>query len=165
MTIKNFAEERGVNATAVAMYLSRYEEKHPDFKRYNDGTKDFTDECLRVLDEQYPLPKPVEIYNHDPDDLRRIKDQGETINTLVKRNDALVERMSGMQDRLDEQQKQIAAADAERLRIESHDQQISAELEEQKRRTKKAEEERDALRAELAAERKKPWFKKLFGLD
>lgn len=108
MTIKEFASGRGVDQKTVGIYLKRHDMTY-------DRVNGLTEEQLKVLEEKYPLPKPVEV----------IEDV-ETMKELIKVQKELVEA----QKALVRGAEKVALAEAQQLRLEDQQERIK-QLEQQ----------------------------------
>lgn len=58
-----FAESRGVNPDTVATYIRRHPEVFSGHTQQQGNKLLLDDDAVKILDEKYPLPKPVEIIN------------------------------------------------------------------------------------------------------
>lgn len=107
MTVKQFAEQRGIESGTVYVYISR----HPEIKSHTfkqGKAMELDDEALRILSEQYPLPKPVQVVNGIPKEEHDalLKENEE----LLKKYNAVLEQVARIQtERLEERKKLVEA--------------------------------------------------------
>ncbi len=105
--MSEFAKDRGVPNQTVFMYMKRHDMEY-------DREKGLTDEQLRILDEVYPLPKPVQVINGVPEEehFRKLQEKDEKIQAL---QNSIIE----LQKSLTEKQDLLNQANTERLLIEA----------------------------------------------
>lgn len=109
MTITEFCKSRNVDAQAIRKYI----ERHPvDFTGHT-GKKGraitLDNYAIKILEEKYPLPSPVEIIEDKETRLKLIQAQ---------------ERIIQLQNKLQEQTTVIAQAESIKLLLQDRDQQI-----------------------------------------
>ena len=185
MTISEFAKSHNVESGAVRMYLLRHKE---EFGNHVDNTKkmvELDETAVKMLEEQYPLPKPVTIINGIPEEEHR--------KLLEEYNEAL-KQIARLQATAAEQAQKIASAEAKQLLLEEKERQLESqarllsnvreELKESRAtadalhqrkyetdlenvelqgKTEQLQEELERLRNELNQEKSKGLLKKLFG--
>ena len=136
MTLKEFAESRGIEYNTLMQWLFR----RPELRRkLSKVGKTYIvepgDEVYEILDEKYPFPRPVQIVQDE--EARR--ELAETRKKLVELQETMIAIAS-----------KAARADAMQLMIEQKDE----ELEQTKRRAEEAEQEgREAESRAKAAEK------------
>lgn len=137
MNISDFAKQRNIEPQAVSRYISR----HPEIKEHTkkDGKMvELLPEAERLLDEVYPLPKPVHVVQGVPQEeyeavLKKLAQQQEIIIKL-------------QQERI-EDQKQIAKAEATQLLLEDKERQLNDLREQREQSLIQIEEEKERTRA------------------
>ena len=141
VSISDFAREHGVEPQAVSRWLNRHEELQKQL--IEDGKKKLIDrdgELYRILEEQYPYPKPTVIINGlDQDAERELRER------LQKAQELIIQ----MQNELTDQKLLNAKHEADKKLLED--------------REKRYEEDMQKLTTELEAERAKTWWQKLTG--
>lgn len=162
MNLTEFAEARNVKINAVSNYLSR----HPEIKKHTvriGKETELTPQAIDMLDSVYPLPKPIQIMTGvDPDEHKRVQTELEIIR---KKYDATLEKITVLQDKMMEDQKLLAQAEAQKQLLEDKEAQLNAaKAEGEKKDTeiddlKKANED---LRVELERLKNRSFFDRLF---
>lgn len=133
MNISDFARSRSVDPQAVSRYISR----HPELQKLTTRvgkTVELTPEAERLLDEVYPLPRPVQVIQGIP---------AEEYEALQKKYAAALEKLSQVQEIRLEEQKLVAAGEAAQLLLSDREDQlreVRQRLEEEKSRADAAEE-------------------------
>ena len=184
MTIKEFAESRGIAQNTVSMYLKRYSDKHAGFVRYvtdennrpvcdNQGQQMLTDECIAVLERKYPLPEPVAVYEHHPEDLARIVSLERSVSLLsesnarlTEQNSRLLEQLAVSSKELEDSREKVRAIEEKQYSAEKEFMTSAEGMKEEIEASKKAEAEsaRRVEELEKALEdAKRPWWRRLFG--
>lgn len=111
ITISEFAKERGVDRVAVNSWIRN----HPDIdkacsKKGKEKIIDTLSDEYKMLEKQYPLPKPVEV----------IEDT-ESRKKLIQAQELIIQ----MQDKLLDAQEKLASAEATKLLLEDKEMQLS----------------------------------------
>ena len=153
MTITEFCKGREVDSQAVRRYIERHPEEFENHTGKKGRETTLDEEALRILEQKYPLAKPVQIINGvDPEDyadaLRKI---GQLQETIIM-----------MQNARQEDLQKIAAAEASQMLLEEKSEALRELKEEYNfEREKRNEAEREAAVLQKEVES----FKKtLFGL-
>lgn len=112
MNIADFARAHDASPDAVRMWISRNPDKFPEgaiTRKSGHRDAELSAAAVAVLEQAYPMPKPVQVIQHDPEDveeLRLLRKRVDTLQeTLIATQQALleVEREKG------EVQRQLAA--------------------------------------------------------
>lgn len=131
MNLTEFAEARNVKINAVSNYLSR----HPEIKKHTvriGKETELTPQAIDMLDSVYPLPKPIQIMTGvDPDEHKRVQTELEIIR---KKYDATLEKITVLQDKMMEDQKLLAQAEAQKILLEDRESQLKIATEEGKKK-------------------------------
>ena len=61
MNIKEFAQGRGVDPQAVSRYIARHSDEFDGLITRDGKSSVLSDEAIEILDDVYPLPRPVEV--------------------------------------------------------------------------------------------------------
>lgn len=137
ISLSSFAKSREVSADTVATYIRRHKKMFEGMTE-RQGNKMFLDDrALELLEEVYPLPKPIQVIEDTESRQRLIEAQAYIIK---------------LQEKMTEQAQLIAKAEGVQLLLEDK----TAELAELK-------EKCDKLQADYEAELKKSWWDKLRG--
>ena len=149
MNLTQFAKERNVKTNTISNYLSR----HPEIRKHilkNGKEVDLTPEAIKMLDEVYPVPKPVQVINGvDPEEHKRVQRE---LEILHGKYESKLETILELQDKLNQVQSQIARAEATQLLLEDRNEQLKKEMEKSAK-----------LQEELNQEKAKTWIQKFFG--
>lgn len=140
MTLKEFSESHGVNIGAVSVYIKRHPDLFKDLINQSNTDKrsvDLSEEAVQILEKKYPVPEPVIVYNHHPDDLEMIKQKDQQILILTD----MLKKEHDKNTLLETERESTAAL---RIQIEDH----KYRLEEEKKRS---EEERSRADQSLEA--------------
>ena len=138
MKIGQFIQGRGVERQAVSRYINRHKEEFNGHISKDGKEMELDSYAVSVLEEVYPLAKPVTIIEGVPHE-EYIRLQEELINSH--------KIISDLQNRLIEQQNVLT------------DMKVSYALLETKEKT--IDDELTALKEELEQEKSKTWFQKL----
>ena len=132
MTITEFASTRNVQMQTISVYIRRHKEKFKGHIKQNGKTRELDEVALKLLEEQYPLPKPVTIIEGVPREEyeKALKELANTQKKVIEMQEAYQEIM--------------IASNTNNLLLES--------------KTKELEQ----LKEELEKERSKSWIDKLF---
>lgn len=153
MTITEFCRGREVDSQAVRRYM----ERHPEVFEGHTGKKGreitLDDEAFQVLEQKYPLPRPVQIINGvDPADYEE----------ALKKIGQLQEKIIMMQQARQEDIQKIAAAEASQMLLEEKSEalrELKEECDSERKKRSEAELEAALLQKEVNS------FKKsIFGL-
>ena len=185
MNLTEFASSRGVAHQTVSMYISR----HPEFNEHisKDGRNTvLDDEAIRMLEEKYPLPQPVQVI---PDAatkeeneklkekvillqeelnglLRERADNAELIASATAQQRYIEQQESiiaDMKEDLLEEQGKVSVLQTEKATMKTAMEFQKNELELAQDGLKKAEEEKEQLRKELDQLRSRSFWQRLFG--
>jgi TolA-binding protein len=130
MTITEFARARNVQAQTISIYIKRHEKLFKGHTSKAGKTIELDEVALKILDEKYPLPKPVEI----------IEDT-ESREKLIKAQELIIQ----LQDKLNQAQSKIAQAEATQLLLEDR----TIQLKKADERIEKIEAESQELKNEI----------------
>lgn len=126
MNISDFARERNIEPQAVTRYINR----HPEIKKHTSKvgrSVDLHPEALQILEEVYPLPKPVQIIQGvDPEEYNRVQRE---LELLHQKYESSLEKIALLQSERVEDQRKIAQMDAQRLLLEDKEKQLREEKE------------------------------------
>lgn len=156
MNLTEFAESRNVKINAISNYMSRHAEKFAGHTKKVGKSIELDEVAMSILDEKYPLPRPVQIMNGvDPEEHKAVQDK------LTAAQDFIIK----LQDKMMEDQKLLAQAEAQKQLLEDKEAQLNAaKVEGEKKDTeidslKKANED---LRAELERLKNRSFLDRLF---
>lgn len=137
ISLSSFAKSREVSADTVATYIRRHKETFKGMTE-RQGNKMFLDDrAVELLEEVYPLPKPIEI----------IEDT-ESRQKLIMAQEYIIQ----LQAKMTEQATLLAKAESTQALLESKTTEL-AEL----------KEKYDTLQTAYEAELKKSWWDKFRG--
>ena len=98
MNIADFARSHDASPDAVRMWISRNPDKFPEgaiTRKSGHRDAELSAAAVAVLEQAYPLPKPVQVIQHDPEDveeLRLLRKRVDTLQeTLIATQQALLE--------------------------------------------------------------------------
>lgn len=151
MTITEFAKAHHVQSQTISIFIKRHEDLFEGHTKRVGKTIELDEEALKVLDEKYPLPKPVEVI----EDIETIKELAATRKELADTRKILIEKeekISELQEQLLVASRQIVQAEAMQLLVEDKKEQLQKEMEKSAK-----------LHEELYQEKAKTWIQKLFG--
>lgn len=155
MNISEFARSRGIEPQTVRHYVNDHEYIKKHTKKVGK-TVELSDEAIELLDKIYPLPRPVQLMNGvDPDEHKAVQDK------LTAAQDFIIK----LQNKMMEDQKLLAQAEAQKQLLEDKEAQLNAaKVEGEKKDTeidslKKANED---LRAELERLKNRSFLDRLF---
>ena len=155
MNISEFARSRGVEPQTVRHYGNDHEDIKKHTKKVGK-TVELSDEAIELLDKVYPLPRPVQLVNGvDPDEHKAVQDK------LTAAQEFIIK----LQNKMMEDQKLLAQAEAQKQLLEDKEAQLNAaKVEGEKKDTeiddlKKANED---LRVELERLKNRSFFDRLF---
>lgn len=155
MNISEFARSRGIEPQTVRHYVNDHEDIKKHTKKVGK-TVELSDEAIELLDKIYPLPRPVQLVNGvDPDEHKAVQDK------LTAAQDFIIK----LQNKMMEDQKLLAQAEAQKQLLEDKEAQLNAaKVEGEKKDTeiddlKKANED---LRVELERLKNRSFFDRLF---
>lgn len=106
MNIADFARSHDASPDAVRMWISRNPDKFPEgaiSRKSGHRDAELSAAAVAVLEQVYPLPKPVQIVQHDPEDV-------EELRVLRKRVDALQDTLIATQQALIETEREKGEA-------------------------------------------------------
>jgi hypothetical protein len=153
MTITDFAVSRGIQSQTVSIYIRRHFEEFKGHTKKNGKSVELDEIALQILEEQYPLPAPVQV----------IEDT-ESRQELIKVQKLVIQ----LQEKLNNATMQIAQAEATKMLLEDKEHQLAKAEERAERMEKRAEEikreltqELDQVRLALETEKNKTWVDKL----
>lgn len=146
MTITEFCKGREVDSQAVRRYIERHPEEFEGHTGKKGRETTLDDEAFRILEQKYPLAKPVQIINGaDPEEYAAaLKKIGQLQETIIK-----------LQQARQEDLQKLAAAEATQILLEDKEEA----LRELKEEYDYEREKRGEAEAEL-----KTFRKSIFGL-
>lgn len=153
MNISEFARSRGIEPQTVRHYVNDHEYIKKHTKKVGK-TVELSDEAIELLDKIYPLPRPVQLMNGvDPDEHKAVQDK------LTAAQDFIIK----LQNKMMEDQKLLAQAEAQKQLLEDKEAQLNAakvegekkdtEIEEQKKKIEELKNENERLRNRSLFER------------
>lgn len=131
--IVDFVSERGIQKSAVQMYIKRHPELFDGHIRIEGNAQIADREALSILEKKYPLPKPVEIIT-DTESLQLLADER-------KKNQELLALIAEMKE-------QVAVAKTQQIMLEDKQRQI----EEQRLLLTSLNEQKNSTESELRKE-------------
>ena len=138
MTITEFATSRGQQAQTISRYISRHDKEFAGHTKKIGKSVELDDAAIELLDDAYPLPKPVTIINGVPEE--------EHMKALAQKD----EQIQYLQSKIISMQEQYS-----NLVIESAELRVKALLLEDR------EMQIKEISKELSMERSKTWWQKL----
>ncbi len=148
MNISEFARSRGEEPQTVRHYIN----DHPEIKKHtrkNGKSVELDDEAIELLDKVYPLPRPVQMLNGvDPEEHKAVMDK------LASAQEHIIK----LQDKMMEDQKLIAQAEAQQLLLEDKNSQLEAARSEVEIKDTEIKD----LRAELERLKNRSFLDRLF---
>lgn len=155
MNISEFARSRGIEPQTVRHYVNDHEDIKKHTKKVGKMVE-LSDEAIELLDKIYPLPKPIQIMTGvDPDEHKRVQTELEIIR---KKYDATLEKITVLQDKMMEDQKLIAQAEAQKILLEDKNSQLEAARSEVENKDTEIKD----LRAELERLKNRSFIDRLF---
>ena len=85
MNIADFARSHDASPDAVRMWISRNPDKFPEgaiTRKSGHRDAELSAAAVAVLEQAYPLPKPVQVVQHDPQDLEELRILRERVAAL-----------------------------------------------------------------------------------
>lgn len=162
MNISEFARSRGIEPQTVRHYVNDHEDIKKHTKKVGK-TVELSDEAIELLDKIYPLPRPVQIMNGvDPEEHKAVVDKLSSAQEYIIK---LHETVEQLKDKVNENEKLIAQAEAQKILLEDKNSQLeAARAEGEKKDTeidylKKANED---LQAELERLKNRSFLDRLF---
>lgn len=162
MNISEFARSRGVEPQTVRHYVNDHEDIKKHTKKVGK-TVELSDEAIELLDKIYPLPRPVQLLNGvDPEEHKAVVDKLSSAQEYIIK---LHETVEQLKDKVNENEKLIAQAEAQKILLEDKNSQLeAARAEGEKKDTendylKKANED---LRAEIERLKNRSFLDRLF---
>lgn len=141
--LTNFAESRNEKPDTIRKYISRHKSEFEGHCSFCGTKMEIDDYAVTMLDQVYPLPKPIEI----------IEDT-ESKNELIKAQKLIIQ----LQQKISEQSLALAQAETTKMLLEDKEEQLKEkrdELDEKKQELNQAKEEIYAERARAEAEKLK----------
>ena len=162
MNLTEFAASRNIKINALSNYLSR----HPEIKKLTFKTgkeTELTDEAIDLLDKIYPLPKPVTVINGvDPEEHKAVVDKlSSAQENIIK----LHETVEQLKDKVNENEKLIAQAEAQKILLEDKKTQLEAARAEGEKKDSEIDDLKKAnedLRTELERLKNRGFLDRLF---
>lgn len=142
--LTKFANERNVTADAVSTYIRRHKDEFEGHTKRQGNKLLLDDDALIILDEVYPLQKPIEV----------IEDTESRKKLILAQ-----ERIIQLQTQLSEKEQLIAQAEAVKLLLEDK----KAELNATRQQLDAKEQQFQELQEKYEHELKKSWWDKLRG--
>lgn len=160
MNISEFARSRGIEPQTVRHYVNDHEDIKKHTKKVGK-TVELSDEAIELLDKIYPLPRPVQIMNGvDPEEHKAVVDKLSSAQEYIIK---LHETVEQLKDKVNENEKLIAQAEAQKILLEDKNSQLEAareegekkdtEIEEQKKKIEELKNENERLRNRSLFER------------
>lgn len=110
-----FAEERNEKPDTIRKYINRRKDEFEGHIRIIGKQMELDEVAVKLLEEKYPLPKPIEIVQGvNPDDYMEVLEQ------LNKAKDLVIQ----LQKELQTKTEQIAAAEAVKVLLEDREGQL-----------------------------------------
>lgn len=120
MNISEFARSRGIEPQTVRHYVNDHEDIKKHTKKVGK-TVELSDEAIELLDKIYPLPRPVQLVNGvDPDEHKAVQDK------LTAAQEFIIK----LQNKMMEDQKLLAQAEAQKILLEDRESQLKIATEE-----------------------------------
>ena len=153
MILSEFLKGREVKINAVSNYISRNPEKFEGHVTREGKNTILDEEAVRILDEKYPMPKPVVIVNGVPEEEHR---------AVLERLNKAQEVIIMLQNELTDQKLLVAEREAHNMLLEDKQEHMEERLIEEKMKREAAESRISTLQEELEMEKNKTWLQKLF---
>ena len=120
MNISEFARSRGIEPQTVRHYVNDHEYIKKHTKKVGK-TVELSEEAIELLDKIYPLPRPVQLMNGvDPDEHKAVQDK------LTAAQEFIIK----LQNKMMEDQKLLAQAEAQKILLEDRESQLKIATEE-----------------------------------
>ena len=163
MNLTEFAESRNVKINAISNYMSRHAEKFAGHTKKVGKSIELDEVALSILDEKYPLPRPVQIMNGvDPEEHKVVQDK------LAAAQDFIIK----LQNKMMEDQKLLAQAEAQKQLLEDKEEQLNAakvegekkdtEIDEQKKKIEEQNRQLEELKNENERLKNRSLFERIF---
>lgn len=121
MNITEFAGARNEQAQTISIYIKRHPELFEGHTRKVGKTVELDEVALEILEKQYPLPRPVQLMNGvDPEEHKAVQDK------LTAAQEFIIK----LQDKMMEDQKLLAQAEAQKILLEDRESQLKIATEE-----------------------------------
>lgn len=154
MNITEFASARNEQSQTISIFIKRHPEQFEGHTRKVGKTVELDEVALEILEKQYPLPRPVQLLNGvDPEEHKAVQDK------LTAAQDFIIK----LQNKMMEDQKLLAQAEAQKQLLEDKEAQLNAakvegekkdtEIEEQKKKIEELKNENERLRNRSLFER------------
>lgn len=142
MTITEFAGVHAIQPQTISIFIKRHPEQFKGHTKKVGKTVELDEVALEILEKQYPIPRPVQLLNGvDPDEHKEVVDKLSSAQEYIIK---LHETVEQLKDKLNENEKLIAQAEAQKMLLEDKQEQLDT--------AKKENADKDALIAELKAE-------------
>ena len=119
MYLKEFAEQRNVKPNTVAVYMKSHEKEFKGHTWLKNGRKWLDEDAIRLLEQKYPMPLPVQVI--EDSEARKqlivaqqliIKLQQQLVEaapaiTLAEQNIKLIETMTEEKENLEKQNEEL----------------------------------------------------------
>ena len=120
MNISEFARSRGIEPQTVRHYVNDHEYIKKHTKKVGK-TVELSEEAIELLDKIYPLPRPVQLVNGvDPEEHKDVQDK------LTAAQEFIIK----LQNKMMEDQKLLAQAEAQKILLEDRESQLKIATEE-----------------------------------
>lgn len=158
MKITEFCNGRNVEQQAVRKYIDRHPEQFEEHVKRVGREIDFDEAAFKILEKKYPMPQLIQIVDN-PETLEKLE---ETRADLDKAKDIII----NLQNKINEQSRALAAAEATKLLLQDKELQLSKS----ESRLTATEAELNVIKDKLALttqqleiEKNKTWWQKLRG--
>jgi len=121
MNITEFASARNEQSQTISIFIKRHPEQFEGHTRKVGKTVELDEVALEILEKQYPLPRPVQLMNGvDPEEHKAVQDK------LTAAQEFIIK----LQDKMMEDQKLLAQAEAQKILLEDRESQLKIATEE-----------------------------------
>lgn len=151
MILSEFLKGRDVKINAVSNYISRNPDKFEGHIKREGKNTILDDEAVRILEEKYPYPKPITIFNGVPEEehMKVLEDLLQAKSAIIMlQNELTDQKLINAQNEanmmlLEDKKEYLEQRMQER---EQEQQNLKKELSEQEQENRKMKEEIERLR-------------------
>lgn len=136
MLVVDFAKERNLKSDTIRKHIRKNYDKYKDHIISNNHSMEIDDTMVEMLNEVYPLPKPVQVIKGVPE---------EEHNALRTKYESVLEELKRVQEMRIEETKQLAESKGALLLLEEKTQQLTEYKETIERANKTIDDQRRDL--------------------
>lgn len=170
MNITEFASARNEQSQTISIFIKRHPEQFEGHTRKVGKTVELDEVALEILEKQYPLPRPVQLLNGvDPEEHKAVVDKLSSAQEYIIK---LHETVEQLKDKVNENEKLIAQAEAQKILLEDKNSQLEAareegekkdtEIDEQKKKIEEQNRQLEELKNENERLKNRSLFERIF---